>query len=316
MHAWERIQVTTDAIEECLSEEIAIRKLAELAGLSPFYYQRLFHRLVGTTVNGYIKKRRLAKASGLLLEDGARIVDVALECGFSSHEVFTRAFKDAFGMPPESYRAAPVRLNQFTRPDLALGYTLVDEGVPLVTEGIVLEINRRAVNEDEFFLGRAVEVELSAMPTGQETSVDNLLGTLWDDFHEAKSLIEALVPGGEELGVSVMGAQPGFFRYFAGARSRQAGSVPGCESWVLPAGNYIVCAFEAEDFEHLVMDALYKAHRYLFDTWLSAHGIVTDAFAAERYPGHSPETTGMEVLVRIADSPAEADQAAVASAHS
>lgn len=46
MHAWEQIQLTLDFIEEHLNEDISTEYLAGLAALSPFYYQRLFRRLV------------------------------------------------------------------------------------------------------------------------------------------------------------------------------------------------------------------------------------------------------------------------------
>lgn len=46
MHAWEAIEAALDEIEEHLSGEMRIDELAEKAGLSPFYFQRLFKRLV------------------------------------------------------------------------------------------------------------------------------------------------------------------------------------------------------------------------------------------------------------------------------
>ena len=46
MHAWEQIQESIEFIESHLGEELSIRDLAEKAALSPFYYQRLFRRLV------------------------------------------------------------------------------------------------------------------------------------------------------------------------------------------------------------------------------------------------------------------------------
>jgi len=94
MHAWEQIQITVDYIEKHLSEEIKIENLAKLALLSQFYYQRLFSRLVKRPVNEYIKLRRLAKASEALLYKNRRILDIALDYGFSSHETLTRNFKD------------------------------------------------------------------------------------------------------------------------------------------------------------------------------------------------------------------------------
>ena len=52
MHAWESIQKTLNYIEEHIGEEIQIEELADLAGLSLFYYQRLFARLVKKPVRG------------------------------------------------------------------------------------------------------------------------------------------------------------------------------------------------------------------------------------------------------------------------
>jgi len=66
MHAWEAVQKSVDWIEENLAEEIAMEKLAEVAALSPFYFQRLFARLVKRPVREYIKLRRLARASKAL----------------------------------------------------------------------------------------------------------------------------------------------------------------------------------------------------------------------------------------------------------
>lgn len=68
MHAWEAIQKTLDHIEANLAETIEIDELAKVAALSPFYYQRLFTRLVKSSVREYIKLRRLAVAATYLQE--------------------------------------------------------------------------------------------------------------------------------------------------------------------------------------------------------------------------------------------------------
>lgn len=296
MHAWEEIQMTVDYIEEHLSEQIKIENLAKLASLSPFYYQRLFSRLVKRPVNEYIKLRRLAKASEALLNHNKRILDIALDFGFSSHETLTRAFKDTFGMTPDEYRTNPVRLNNFVKPQLLLNYTLVDENVPLIADDIVLEITRRQVSSPQFFIGLTAEEPINQMPGSGETGIDTL-GRLWDTFHENKSTISKLKTDGDELGVAYAGTKEGYYRYFAGAEAVSGNPPEGCTVWKLPAGDYIVCKFEAEDFEHLVMDAIYKAHRYLFETWLPNHKLCVKPFAAECYASHSPDTTNMEIWV-------------------
>lgn len=296
MHAWEQIQVTLDYIEDRLAEEIKIEELARLAALSQFYYQRLFSRLVKRPVNDYIKLRRLAGASEALKNKSVRILDVALDFGFSSHETFTRSFKEAFGMTPEEYRSNPVRLNSFVKPQLMLNYTLIDENVPLIADGIIIEITRRRLTSPQYFIGLTTEEPAAGIPGGGVTGVDTL-GKLWDSFHEGKTRIQGLKDGEDELGVAYPGTKEGYYRYFAGAETEQDKADDGYSTWELPQGEYIVCAFEAENFEHLIMDAVYKADRYLFETWLPSHKLTCQPFAAERYASHSPETTGMEVWV-------------------
>ena len=136
MYAWESIQCTLDFIEENLDAKQDIKQLAAKAALSPFYYQRLFTKLVKKPVMEYIKLRRLAKACEILKESDDTILNIAVSCGFGSQEVFTRSFKDAYGMTPTSYRQKPIMLNQFDKPDLLLNETEIEENSPLVSEGM------------------------------------------------------------------------------------------------------------------------------------------------------------------------------------
>ncbi|MPM19305.1 HTH-type transcriptional activator RhaS [bioreactor metagenome] len=296
MHAWEQIQATVDYIEEHISEEISIEELAREACLSQLYYQRLFYRLVKKPVGEYLKLRRLARASDALLNKSKRILDIALDTGFSSHETLTRAFKNAFGITPEEYRTNPVKLNNFGKPQLLLNYTLVDENVPLVADGIILEISRRNILSPQFFIGLTAEEPVKQMPGGGETGVD-ALWSLWTTFHKNKPKVRELKEDGDELGVAFPGIKDGHYRYFAGAEAASDKPPQDFDAWELQKGEYIVCSFEAEDFEHLVMDAVYKAHRYLFETWLPSRGFSVKPFAVERYASHSPETTCMEIWV-------------------
>lgn len=299
MHAWKQIQQTIEYIDEHLDEEINIDRLAKLASLSQFYYQRLFRRLVKKPVAEYVKLRRMAKATEALTQKDQRILDVALDLGFSSHEHFTRTFKDSFGMTPEEYRKNPMPLNCMTKPELSLPYTLVDEGVPLVTDGIILEINRRQLLQPIHFIGFEKKMPVSfADGLGTESGVDPL-DTLWRDFHQKRVSELLLADDVEEIGVTHPCADEGYFLYFAGAKADTDAIPTGFTSLELPAGEYIVCTFEAETFEALVMDVLYKAQQYLFGTWLPSHNLQTEPFCAERYASHTPQTTSMEVWLKV-----------------
>jgi len=299
MHAWEQIQLTLDYIEEHLDEKFEIESLAKIAALSPFYYQRLFSRLVKKPVVEYTKLRRMAKATEVLIQKDKRILDIALELGFSSHEHFTRTFKDTFDMTPEEYRNSPKSLNRMTKPRLLLKYTLVDEDTPLIADDIILEITRRQIAESEFFIGLEKKMPVQFVEgLGIESGVDPL-ETIWKTFHEQKSTISVLTVDGDELGVSYPCSEEGYFNYFAGAKAEYAAAPDGYKVWELPEGDYIVCYFEAENFEALVMDALYKAQQYIYNIWLPNHQLRTEAFCVERYASHNPETTSMEIWLKL-----------------
>lgn len=153
MHAYNAIQNSLDYIETHLKEDINVEIIAGEAGLSVYYFQHLFSRLIKKPLNEYIKLRRLAKASEALKNKDVRIIDVAFEYGFSDHANFTRAFRDIYGITPEEYRSSPVILNHFIKPDLSLKYEDTEENVPLIADGIVIEIIRKKLDEPLYFMG-------------------------------------------------------------------------------------------------------------------------------------------------------------------
>ena len=98
------IQSLVDRIEENLAEEINIVSLAESCGMSPWHFQRLFKSLVGDTLGGYLRGRRLTRGAQLLLDSDLGIIDIAFSIGFNSHEAFSRSFKAYFNLSPKAFR--------------------------------------------------------------------------------------------------------------------------------------------------------------------------------------------------------------------
>ncbi|SDY29385.1 AraC family transcriptional regulator [Tindallia californiensis] len=299
MHAWEAIQKTIDFAEENIGEELKIEALAKIAALSPFYFQRLFKRLVKKPVKEYIKLRRLARASDLLIRTEQRIIDVALEVGFSSHESFTRSFKEAYEVTPDQYRRKPTRLNHFSKPELLLNYTMIEIDVPLITEGIVLEITRKSVKLPEVYIGLSSPIPSDKAPVGFVTGIDSP-GSVWDSFHKHKVRLRNEIDLGVEVGVSFNeGKKDGEFNYFAGAVTKNDLDIPeGFDKWILPAGEYVVCCVEAETIDELVGDALGKAINYLLNSWLANRGLVTRPFLVEKYDNNRLENAYMEIWVK------------------
>lgn len=97
------IQDSIDYIEEHLRESMTVDELAEIAGFSPYHYYRVFNAYVGLPIMEYIRRRRLAYAASELT-CGRRIIDIAMDYGFDTHNGFAKAFRKTYGCSPEQYR--------------------------------------------------------------------------------------------------------------------------------------------------------------------------------------------------------------------
>ncbi|MBS7369111.1 MAG: helix-turn-helix transcriptional regulator [Oscillospiraceae bacterium] len=113
MNEWNKnIQLIICEIDACIKrhddEALALSRLAERMGYSEFYVSRKFREISGMQFRDYLRYRRLAFALKELRDTDRRILDIALDYGFSSHEAFTRAFGEAYGISPADYRSRPV----------------------------------------------------------------------------------------------------------------------------------------------------------------------------------------------------------------
>jgi AraC-like DNA-binding protein/effector-binding domain-containing protein len=88
-----------------LDEDLSLSALAAQTGLSVFHLHRLFSATTGETPKQLTQRLRLSRAAAMLLTGRDSILDIALSCGFQSHEVFCRAFRRRFGIAPNAYRA-------------------------------------------------------------------------------------------------------------------------------------------------------------------------------------------------------------------
>ncbi len=92
------------AITHAGDEDITVQTVAEHAGFSIDYFNRLFLSHTGFTVMAYVGYRRLKKAVQLLRTTDKSVLDIALEVGYASHEGFIKAFKKEYGVTPSEYR--------------------------------------------------------------------------------------------------------------------------------------------------------------------------------------------------------------------
>jgi AraC family transcriptional regulator len=128
---WEKIaavQRMVDHIEAHLEEPITMNALARAAHYSPWHAARLFEEITGAPPFTYIRKRRLSEAAERLRASDSRVIDVAFDFVFDSHEGFTRAFARQFGMPPSRFRAGDESVPRFLPPSLRDWYTRRQRG--------------------------------------------------------------------------------------------------------------------------------------------------------------------------------------------
>ncbi len=93
-----------DYIDTYLEQNIKLADLAQLLDMSQFHFSRLFKQSIGITPHQYLSQQRVERAKKLLKTTDRLIIDIALECGFSSHSHLSKQFRQFTGMTPKAYR--------------------------------------------------------------------------------------------------------------------------------------------------------------------------------------------------------------------
>jgi AraC-like DNA-binding protein/DNA gyrase inhibitor GyrI len=110
MTIYEQIQNALDHIESNLFNQITIEEVAYEANMSVRSFHNYFSALTRHTFKEYVVKRRLTKALLLLQETEDKIIEIAYDSGYESHEAFSRAFKNEFGISPIHFRKSRLNL--------------------------------------------------------------------------------------------------------------------------------------------------------------------------------------------------------------
>lgn len=90
----ERFKDVIDYIENNFTEKIDLEKLSKIAGFSKGHFCRLFKQITGMSAIDYINNLRINKAFDLLKNSDLNITEIAVSCGFSDSNYFSRIFKN------------------------------------------------------------------------------------------------------------------------------------------------------------------------------------------------------------------------------
>lgn len=259
-------------VETRIGGDISVDDVAAVAGLSRFHLSRVFALCIGQSIMRYARARRLSEAARKLADGAPDILAVALDYGYRSHEAFTRAFRDQFGITPESLRARR-----------ALDGLTLQEPIRMTTSSSSPLAPPRLERRDALLIAGIGErhkmAGAPAIPL-QWSRMVPFLGTLPTEKY------------GLTYGVCANPDDDGAFDYIAGVEVERFGDLPPeLTSIRLPARRYAVFTHEGH------VSALPQTFNAIWAHWLPASGEKpADAPTFERYDDRFDPQTGQGVV--------------------
>src|SRR6202023_2597986 len=99
-----RLRRVKELVHAKMDDDLSLDELAQSVGLSTAHFARMFRKSTGETPHQFVMRQRLERAKAMLRAPGARILDVAVACGFRTQQHFAQVFRDVWGASPTEYR--------------------------------------------------------------------------------------------------------------------------------------------------------------------------------------------------------------------
>jgi AraC family transcriptional regulator len=119
----ERLNMAMDYIEGGLKDGFNVDEAARIACCSSFHFQRMFSYIAGLPLSEYVRRRRMS-AAAFGLQQGMKVIDLAVTYGYDSPTAFSRAFRSVHGVSPSQARRQGVPLKAYPR----LSFTITIKG--------------------------------------------------------------------------------------------------------------------------------------------------------------------------------------------
>ena len=103
-----RLRRIKELVHAKLEDDLSLDEMAEAVGLSTAHFARMFRKSTGQTPHQFVLRQRLERAKLMLRAPDARVLDVAVACGFKTQQHFAQVFRDLWGVSPTEYRRARV----------------------------------------------------------------------------------------------------------------------------------------------------------------------------------------------------------------
>jgi AraC family transcriptional regulator len=99
-----RLRRITELVHAEIEDELSLDKMAETAGLSTAHFSQMFRKSTGESPHRFVLRHRVERAKEMLRASEARVLDVAVACGFKTQQHFARIFRQICGTSPTEYR--------------------------------------------------------------------------------------------------------------------------------------------------------------------------------------------------------------------
>ena len=99
-----RLRRIKELVDAKMEDELTLAELAQSVELSTAHFARMFRKSTGETPHQFVLRHKVERAKERLCSANARIIDVAVACGFKTQEHFAQVFRQMCGVSPTEYR--------------------------------------------------------------------------------------------------------------------------------------------------------------------------------------------------------------------
>jgi len=272
------IEIVSDAIqyiESNLHRNISLHELASRYYISPTHFLRIFQAVTSQTVKSYTLRRKLSRTAVALKETNRKVVDIAFQYGFNSHEQFTRDFIKVFHVTPSLFRKERLLTPLTERLEDIIERDFKTRNKKIVVNHYCREIKEIKLLGKKFFFNPECSCEM-----------EELIGRVYDFYEEyfVRGTARRLFSIGcsDSVDKRSFTGRPGVswfsindsvdpsrgFCFYGMAAEEHGGDCSGLAEMTIPESRYAV--FVYPDF----MGAVFRTVRKDIDKWFKTTGFI------------------------------------------
>lgn len=281
----EAIYKSLELIEENLHSDMTVYAISQKFGFSYYYFSRLFKGITGFNPKAYILNRKITESVNDVIKTDKKIIEIALDYGFSTPESFSRAFQKVTDTNPSELR----KLNQFNTGRLFH---------PLTREKIEYHENTLTQKPELVTCG---PILLVGLPFYYEMEWKNDLTNPWQKLINNISLLTDRITPERYYQVQYWFADQdaGSLFFFLGIQVKQIQEIPiQFTAKILPRQNYLKFLHTGRS------NTVGKTYEYIYEKWLpeteySLPHLFNFEFYGDRFKGPYSDDSISEIYIPV-----------------